>query len=164
MRTKWVRVFPASPASQLSMRPLARYNDIQRRVNEELMDLGLNDTPVFHATSIYDHSIYEAFSNVMMSLIPNVILGQYENLLDALHTVRDPCFQCLITHLSSQSCRTRYAFLFDSRACLRISANHETHESLTFSLSVEYLKLLTSMADVVGSGYVSKLKASSFDV
>ncbi|KIM21383.1 hypothetical protein M408DRAFT_333516 [Serendipita vermifera MAFF 305830] len=120
---------------------MTKFNDIQRRINDEIEDQNIQNTNLartltFHPTSVYDHSIYEAFSNVVMHLIPQDTLGQYENLLNSLHL----------------SCSARYAFLFDSRACLRVSANQETHELPTFSLSVEYLKLLTAMANVVGSG------------
>lgn len=138
----------------------AKFSDLQKRINAELDDQDVQDSILaraltFHATSIYDHTIYEAFSDIVMKLIPTDTLGQYENLLNSLHLVRvvscndnpaiDPC---------GQSCGSKYAFLFDSKACLRVSANQETHELLTFSLSVEYLKLLTSMAGVIGSGYV----------
>jgi Ras-related GTP-binding protein C/D len=70
----------------------AKFSDLQRRVNEELYDQNVHDSPLtrtlsFHATSIYDHTIYEAFSDVVMKLIPTDTLGQYENLLNSLHMV-----------------------------------------------------------------------------
>ncbi|KAG8820986.1 hypothetical protein FRC19_008466 [Serendipita sp. 401] len=119
----------------------AKFNDIQRRINDEIDEQNLQSSPLvrsiaFHATSIYDHSIYEAFSSVVTRLIPQETLGQYENLLNSVHL----------------SCGSKYAFLFDLKACLRLSANQETHEMPTFSLSVEYLKLLTSMSGAIGTG------------
>jgi hypothetical protein len=59
---------------------------------DELEDQGILDKPIgqkltFHETSIYDHTIYEAFSEVLMNLIPSETLGQYENLLNSLHLV-----------------------------------------------------------------------------
>ena len=39
----------------------------------------------FHLTSIYDHSIFEAFSRVVQKLIPN--LGTLEMLLDIFNRV-----------------------------------------------------------------------------
>ncbi|PVF95579.1 putative ras-like G protein RagC [Serendipita vermifera] len=120
---------------------MTKFTELQKRINEELDDINIQSSPLartltFHATSIYDHTIYEAFSNVVTRLIPMDTLGQYENLLNSLHL----------------SCGTKYAFLFDSVSCLRVSANQETHELPTFSLSVEYLKLLASMSQVIGSG------------
>jgi hypothetical protein len=41
----------------------------------------------FHLTSIYDHSIFEAFSKVVQKLIPQ--LPTLENLLNILISVRD---------------------------------------------------------------------------
>jgi Ras-related GTP-binding protein C/D len=136
----------------------AKFNDIQRRINDEIEDQNIQNTHLartltFHATSVYDHTIYEAFSNVVTRLIPPDTLGQYENLLNSLHLVSQvPNPPSSNLTCSLQSCGTKYAFLFDSRACLRVSANQETHELPTFSLSVEYLKLLTAMANVVGTG------------
>jgi Ras-related GTP-binding protein C/D len=60
--------------------------DIQKYVNEELTDLGLKVSVKYYLTSIYDHSIYEAFSRVIQSLIPQ--LNTLENLLDILVNVR----------------------------------------------------------------------------
>jgi Ras-related GTP-binding protein C/D len=40
----------------------------------------------FYLTSIYDHSIFEAFSKVIQKLIPQLPI--LENLLDILNTVR----------------------------------------------------------------------------
>jgi len=42
----------------------------------------------FYLTSIYDHSIFEAFSKVIQKLIPQLPI--LENLLDILNTVRTP--------------------------------------------------------------------------
>lgn len=57
-------------------------NDIKKSINEELVDSGLNIRPSFHLTSIYDHTIFEAFSKIVQSLIPQLAL--LEKLLDGL--------------------------------------------------------------------------------
>jgi hypothetical protein len=58
-------------------------------MSEELFDLGVGDIqPVFHPTSIYDHTIYQAWSEVIMSLIPPFVLGEYDNLINFMHLVR----------------------------------------------------------------------------
>lgn len=60
--------------------------DIQQRITDELSDAGLEHIQLnFHLTSIYDHSIYEAFSKIMQKLIPNIAI--FENLLNALCAV-----------------------------------------------------------------------------
>ena len=58
---------------------------IQRQSQDDLADSGLNTHLTFHLTSIYDHTIFEAFSKVVQKLIPQ--LGTLENLLDILVAV-----------------------------------------------------------------------------
>lgn len=57
--------------------------DIRQRATDELSDYGLGDIHLsFYLTSIYDHSIFEAFSKVVQKLIPQ--LATLENLLNIL--------------------------------------------------------------------------------
>ena len=52
--------------------------EIQQRIGDELADVGLLDVPIeYHMTSIFDHSIFEAFSKIIQKLIPK------------LHTLQD---------------------------------------------------------------------------
>src|ERR1700761_1631430 len=72
------------------------FRDIIQRVQDELSDAGYENAPVsFYQTSIYDHSIFEAFSKVIQKLIPQ--LPTLESLLDSL---------CV-------NCRIEKAYLFD---------------------------------------------------
>lgn len=58
--------------------------DIHDRVNEELEHGGYSDVHLsFYLTSIYDHSIFEAFSKVVQKLIKQ--LPTLENLLNTLN-------------------------------------------------------------------------------
>jgi Ras-related GTP-binding protein C/D len=60
--------------------------DIQQRTTDDLADIGLDNVPLnFYLTSIYDHSIFEAFSKVIQKLIPQ--LPTLENLLNILCSV-----------------------------------------------------------------------------
>ncbi|MGH0163256.1 UNVERIFIED_CONTAM: hypothetical protein FKN15_057188 [Acipenser sinensis] len=55
--------------------------DIHQRANDDLADAGLEKLHLsFYLTSIYDHSIFEAFSKVVQKLIPQ--LPTLENLLN----------------------------------------------------------------------------------
>jgi len=55
--------------------------DIHQRATEDLFDSGFEQVHLsFHLTSIYDHSIFEAFSKVVQKLIPQ--LPTLENLLN----------------------------------------------------------------------------------
>ena len=64
--------------------------DIQQRIGDELADEGLVDVPIeYHMTSIFDHSIFEAFSKIIQKLIPQ--LHTLQDLLNNLVDV-DPKF------------------------------------------------------------------------
>ena len=57
--------------------------DIAQRVGDDLHDAGyINPNVAYHMTSIYDYSIFEAFSRVVQKLIPH--LGTLENLMNTL--------------------------------------------------------------------------------
>lgn len=59
---------------------------IQKQAQDDLQDSGLPNIHLsFYLTSIYDHSIFEAFSKVIQKLIPQ--LATLENLLDILVAV-----------------------------------------------------------------------------
>ncbi|KAJ8323332.1 GTP-binding protein gtr2, variant 2 [Batrachochytrium dendrobatidis] len=60
--------------------------DIYQRLYDDLGDVGVNAANLsFHLTSIYDHSVFEAFSKVIQKLIPQ--LATLENLLNMLCSV-----------------------------------------------------------------------------
>jgi Ras-related GTP-binding protein C/D len=61
--------------------------DIQQRVGDELADVGEVDVPIeYHMTSIFDHSVFEAFSKIIQKLIP-----QLHTLQDLLNNLVDVC-------------------------------------------------------------------------
>lgn len=60
--------------------------DIYQRVKDELVEDGLEFVKIsYHLTSIYDHSIFEAFSKVVQKLIPQ--LDSLEHLLNLFISV-----------------------------------------------------------------------------
>jgi hypothetical protein len=70
-------------------RPTETQRVIQSRAGDDLTDAGLDNLQVtYYMTSIYDHSIFEAFSKVIQKLIPQ--LPTLENLLTIFCAVR-PC-------------------------------------------------------------------------
>jgi Ras-related GTP-binding protein C/D len=80
--------------------------DIQQRVGDELADVGLVDVPIeYHMTSIFDHSIFEAFSKIIQKLIPQ------------LHTLQDLLNNLVDVHTWSctTKCRLR---IYKRRFCL----------------------------------------------
>ena len=87
------------------------FNEIQQRTSELLMQQDEKDTMIqkiylnYHLTSIYDHSIFEAFSKVVQKLIPHH--NQLERLLDYL----------------CNSCGLERAFLFDVASKIFIASD-----------------------------------------
>ena len=71
--------------------------DIQQRIGDELADVGLLDIPIeYHMTSIFDHSIFEAFSKIIQKLIPQ--LHTLQDLLNNLVDVRSLCIRANEDH------------------------------------------------------------------
>ena len=67
-------------------RKVEAQRDIHQRATDDLADAGLEGIHLsFYLTSIYDHSIFEAFSRVVQKLIPQ--LPTLENLLNILISV-----------------------------------------------------------------------------
>jgi hypothetical protein len=61
--------------------------EIHQHIYDELEEVGIQNMHLsFYLTSIYDYSIFEAFSKVIQKLIPE--LGAMENLLNILCAVR----------------------------------------------------------------------------
>ena len=72
--------------------------DIQQRVGDELADVGLVDVPIeYHMTSIFDHSIFEAFSKIIQKLIPQ--LHTLQDLLNNLVDVRPASYLAHVRRL-----------------------------------------------------------------
>ncbi|XP_018527316.1 ras-related GTP-binding protein D [Lates calcarifer] len=68
---------------------IEKQRDIHKRANDDLADAGLEQIHLsFYLTSIYDHSIFEAFSKVVQKLIPQ--LPTLENLLNIFISVSNP--------------------------------------------------------------------------
>lgn len=93
--------------------------DIQQTVQEELMDAQIPVDSVainYHLTSIYDHTIFEAFSKVVQKLIPQ--LPTLANLMD----------------IFVQSSRVEKAFLFDVVSKIYIATDSSPVDNTTFEL------------------------------
>lgn len=72
--------------------------DIHQRANDDLADASLEKLHLsFYLTSIYDHSIFEAFSKVVQKLIPQ--LPTLENLLNIFISV---CVSTSRLHIASK--------------------------------------------------------------
>ncbi|CAF1091301.1 unnamed protein product [Adineta steineri] len=86
----------------------------------------------FHLTSIYDHSIFEAFSKVIQKLLPQ--FGQLEYLLN---------------HLLSASNIER-AFLFDIQTKISIATDSAPSDIQIYELCCDMIDLLINMSEIYG--------------
>lgn len=112
--------------------------DIQRdvtiRIQDELADQGIDNAPVnFHLTSIYNHSIFEAFSKVIQKLIPR--LGQLEAMLTNL----------------CRTCRFEKAYLFDVNTKIYIATDNTPEDMASYEICSDYVDVVIDFTEVYGS-------------
>ncbi|KAM7205030.1 Gtr1/RagA G protein conserved region domain containing protein [Rhypophila sp. PSN 637] len=112
--------------------------DIQRdvtiRIQDELSDQGVENAPVnFHLTSIYNHSIFEAFSKVIQKLIPR--LGQLEAMLTNL----------------CRTCRFEKAYLFDVNTKIYIATDNTPEDMASYEICSDYVDVIIDFTEVYGS-------------
>ncbi|XP_006459064.1 hypothetical protein AGABI2DRAFT_217958 [Agaricus bisporus var. bisporus H97] len=116
------------------------FRQIQERVTDRLLDHDYEGVqPNFYLTSVYDHSLREAFSRVLHKLIDS--LPYLEDMLNVF---------CA----NSQSPK---AFLYDTKSRLYIATDASPVDSAAHHLCCDYLEMLTSF----GSLYKSAASATS---
>lgn len=105
--------------------------DIMQRTGDELLDLGLEGVQVsFYLTSIFDHSIYEAFSRIVQKLIPE--LPSLENMLDNL-----------VAHLSIDK-----VFLFDVNSKIYVATDSSPVDIQTYEVCAEFIDITIDLDDL----------------
>lgn len=105
--------------------------DIMQRTGDELLDLGLEGVQVsFYLTSIFDHSIYEAFSRIVQKLIPE--LPFLENMLDNL-----------VQHSKIEKC-----FLFDINSKIYVSTDSSPVDIQTYEVCAEFVDVTIDLHDL----------------
>lgn len=113
--------------------------DITIRIQDELSDEGFENAPVtFHLTSIYNHSIFEAFSKVIQKLIPR--LGQLEAMLTSL----------------CRTCRFEKAYLFDVLSKIYIATDSAPADMASYEICSDYIDVIIDVTEVYGSWNRSK--------
>lgn len=109
------------------------YRDIQQRVLDELSDHNLENAPVnFYQTSIYDHSIFEAFSKVIQKLIRQ--LPALENMLNSL---------CGKT-------RIKKAYLFDVLSKIYIASDTSPGDISMYETCSDFIDVVADMSEIYG--------------
>lgn len=107
--------------------------DIHQRATDDLVDAGLADIHLsFHLTSIYDHSIFEAFSKVVQKLIPQ--LPTLENLLNIL-----------ITNSGIEK-----AFLFDVVSKIYIATDCAPVDMQSYELCCDMIDVVIDLSCIYG--------------
>ncbi|KAH9481309.1 GTP-binding protein gtr2 [Psilocybe cubensis] len=115
---------------------IENFRQIHERVSDRLLDMSPEYEQMqlnFHLTSVYDHSLHEAFSRVLHKLIDS--LPFLEELLNVF---------CA----NSQSPK---AFLFDTRSRLYVATDASPVDSATHNLCCDYLQMLNSFGPLYKS-------------
>lgn len=108
--------------------------DIHQRSTDDLTDAGFENVHLsFHLTSIYDHSIFEAFSKVVQKLIPQ--LPTLENLLNIL--------------ISNSGIEK--AFLFDVMSKIYIATDSSPVDMQCYELCCDMIDVVIDMSSIYGA-------------
>ncbi|TSR63301.1 Ras-related GTP-binding protein C [Bagarius yarrelli] len=108
--------------------------DIHQRANDDLMDAGLDRLHLsFYLTSIYDHSIFEAFSKVVQKLIPQ--LPTLENLLNIF--------------ISNSGIEK--AFLFDVLSKIYVATDSSPVDMQSYELCCDMIDVVIDISCIYGA-------------
>ncbi|KAM3068864.1 GTP-binding protein gtr2 [Clarireedia jacksonii] len=119
--------------------------DIMQRIQDELSDHGFENAPVsFHLTSIYNHSIFEAFSKVIQKLIPHL-----------------PTLEALLNDLC-RTCRFEKAYLFDVLSKIYIATDSSPVDMPSYEICSDYIDVIVDVSEIYGwvrpQEYIEKLE------
>ncbi|KAL8702193.1 MAG: hypothetical protein Q9201_004532 [Fulgogasparrea decipioides] len=107
--------------------------DIMQRVSDELYDAGLENPPVnFYPTSIYDHTIFEAFSKVIQGLVPQL-----------------PTYEALLSTVAA-SCRFQKVYIFDVMSKVYIASDTTPSDLATYELCSDFINAIMDLSDMYG--------------
>ncbi|KAF2183773.1 hypothetical protein K469DRAFT_581837 [Zopfia rhizophila CBS 207.26] len=128
------------------------FRDIIQRVQDELSDHGYENAPVsFYQTSIYDHSIFEAFSKVIQKLIPQL-----------------PTLEALLNSLCS-TCHIEKAYLFDIMSKIYIATDTSPTDIGSYEVCSDYIDVVIDVGEIYGwdrpgeNGHSEKVETGNND-
>ena len=133
-----IEVFINKVDGELFLSDEAKYDcrrDVMQQVSDELGDAGVppDSVPIsYHLTSIYDHSVFEAFSRVVQKLIPQ--LPTLENLLNVLVS----------------TCAMEKAYLFDVASKLYISTDSSPVDMQSVELCSDMIDVVLDVSGIYG--------------
>lgn len=109
------------------------FREVRQRVQDELSDYGYGDRSVsYYQTSIFDHSIFEAMSKVILKLLPQ---------LAAMET--------LLTKLCS-TCRIQKAYLFDTISKIYIATDASPTFLRDYEVCSDYVDTVVDIKQLYG--------------
>jgi Ras-related GTP-binding protein C/D len=107
--------------------------DVQQRIAHELRDAGLEQIEVsYFLTSIYDHSIFEAFSKVVQRLTPQL-----------------PALENLLNYLIS-ACKMEKSFLFDVVSKLYVATDSNPVDMQSYELCADMIDVVVDVSCIYG--------------
>lgn len=107
--------------------------DVQSHLADEMASARMSQVKLnFHLTSIYDHSVFEAFSKVVQQLIPQ--LPTLEKLLDILVT----------------GCRIEKAFLFDVVSKIYVATDSSPVDMQSYELCADMIDVVIDVSCIYG--------------
>ncbi|KXN65581.1 hypothetical protein CONCODRAFT_12787 [Conidiobolus coronatus NRRL 28638] len=117
--------------------------EIRQRVTDELADEGIENVAInFHLTSIYDHSIFEAFSKVIQKMIRQ--LAHLENLLNAL---------CSNSGIEK-------AYLFDIASKVYLATDSSPVDTQSYEICSDMIDVVVDMSYIYGQNPSSNKQLS----
>uniref|UniRef100_A0A914ZFK7 Uncharacterized protein n=1 Tax=Parascaris univalens TaxID=6257 RepID=A0A914ZFK7_PARUN len=112
---------------------LETQRDIFQRVQDDMTDENLDQLHItYHLTSIYDHSIFEAFSKVVQKLIKQ--LSTLERLLD----------------IFNQGSNVEKAFLFDVASKIYVATDSAPVDMATYELCCDMIDVTIDISAIYG--------------
>ena len=110
------------------------FQDIVQRISDELSDAGYENAPVsYYMTSIYDLSIFEAFSKVIQKLIPQLL----------------PTLESLLNILVSNTGMEK-AYLFDVLSKIYIASDASPLDMASYEMCSDYVDVIVDMSELYG--------------
>uniref|UniRef100_A0A7E4UM08 GTP-binding protein n=1 Tax=Panagrellus redivivus TaxID=6233 RepID=A0A7E4UM08_PANRE len=112
---------------------MATYRRIFQKVQDDLADHTLDNIYItYHMTSIYDHSIFEAFSKVIQKLVRQ--LPALIKLLDMFNT----------------ACSVEKSYLFDVSSKIYVATDSNPPDLSTYELCCDMIDITTDLTGIYG--------------
>ena len=124
--------------------------DVTQRIQDELSDHGVENAPInFHLTSIYNHSIFEAFSKVIQKLIPHL-----------------PYLEALLNNCCQKSGFEK-AYLFDVLSKIYIATDSSPVDMPSYEICSDYIDVIVDISEIYGwnrpEEYIERLEGPPYN-